>query len=263
MTTDQLPLRVDPAQTTTAIAGELVASLPISYRASDAADAAVVLVDGRAPDWVAAAGAVPATAVALVLDPGIADPPAVRALLASGARVALSETWAGNPAVAAARNAWHADLAAAALVEVAVLERTAGADASELVLRALRVALALGIDVASLDVVTGGDRGRVVTGQLGSGGFVTLVVTRSDAAPPSVRVDVAAPDAGITLELADGATARPARARRVSRTDALELPTVWQTAHRSSLQRIHALGAGAAIDDLAGFAAALELLPPG
>lgn len=260
MTDVQLAVRRDPSAPLAGVVAEIVASLPVSFRLDDD-DARVGVVDGSLPDWASVASLEAHAGDVVVLDPRAADSDGLEALRTAPGRILLSETWAGNPALLAVHTQWGQEIADAALVEVSIIEPVRGVEASDLLLRAVRVLGAMGIAVAEVSAPSGSRRGLTASGRTTTGGLVSIFAVRTDADAPAVRVAISSAVATIQVDLPSATTARPARARLVTPESATELPTIWQTAHRSSFQRLHhAVSAQVEVDDLGGFVAALRTI---
>lgn len=259
MTDIQLAVRRDPSAALTGVVAEIVASLPVSFRL-DADDARVRVVDGSLPGWASTAHhEARAGGEVVVLDPHATDLDALEGLQSlPGHRVVLSDTWAGNPMLTAVADAWGRDLTGVALIEVSIIEPVGGVDATDLLLRAIRVLGSMGIEVSEISAPSGSSHGFTASGRTRTGGIVSVFAVHTDADRPALRVAISSATAAIQVDLPPATTARPAHARRVTTESATELPTIWQTAHRSSFQRLHrAVVAQAEIADVRDFVAAL------
>lgn len=262
MTEQQITVQLDASTPAASLVSEVIASLPVSLRPASG-DPQVRVVDGSSPQWPAAArrDAGDGTYV-VVLDPrftAVADIAALDSPTCS--RVLLSETWAGNPVLRAARDQWGSDIAAATLVEVSIIEPTEGADKADLLLRAVRVLDAVGLGVSAISTVTGSRKGFTASGRTTTGGLITLFAVHTDAEAPALRVVLGSASASVQIDLPSASTARPGRGRRVTVHSATELPTIWQTAHRSTFQRLPGIvNTAARVTDMSDFVSALSVV---
>ncbi|GGM62842.1 hypothetical protein [Microbacterium saperdae] len=238
---------------------EVLASLPLSYaRAPEVGDADVVVADGAAgwPGRVSAhldAG----VATALIVDPRPDDSAAVRDLAqaaeASGARLAVSETAASNPAV-------H-DIAPQleGLDTITVVSR-GPASASDLLFDQLRLLRALGIGQLVERDATRGRKSVVVTLDGALGGRALLVKLQASTTEAGVlqhRVQAYGAASIVTAELYGADTARPARVECSTADAASTTPTIFESAHRASWRALHREGSTV---DLEAFADDIDLL---
>ncbi|QJU55118.1 hypothetical protein SCB71_18900 [Herbiconiux sp. KACC 21604] len=266
----------DPERTAVAVA--TLATLPLSFRrfSAGASDARADAVAAR-PDVVVVAGsegwverareAASAGARGVV----VTDPLPVAARVplvaladdVSGCAIVLAESWASSPALLTAAERLSAPIARTRVVDARSIEPRRGRDLRAVLFAQLRAVQRLGVEVSSLEVVAETASSLLGVGRSTTGARIVLSAARSDTADCTLDLLLVAPDETIRIEVPDGTTARPGRAVHTSASDAVELPTIWQTAHRTAWQRLNdALLAGGRPGDLESFARASALLPP-
>ncbi|MEZ0493402.1 DUF1080 domain-containing protein [Kineococcus sp. TBRC 1896] len=239
------PLRVGCEPAVRATTAEVVASLPVSFAA--AAEEAgttgpldVLAVDGG-PGWtVRARDALERARAVVVLDPAPVQPAAVDALAdaveAAGTVLHLSETFAGNPALAQLRSSRPDALEGAGSL---FLDSTSpGASTPGLLLAQLRVLRATVGPVTALRSCSPHPGGLTLTATAGDR-LVVGVAARSTATPPHLRVTAVAADRTVDVALPAAATARPASVEITGVDGRSVLPTLYETAHRATWRAVH------------------------
>jgi hypothetical protein len=177
----------------------------------------------------------------IVIDPSAENPDDVETLagLAEGraAVVALSETFAGNPAIPAFRDRFpdaFTELAAVFVDSTAV-----DADPVDLALTHIRVLRAVGLPALELQTASRHPRGFTYAGNAG-GALLGGVGALTTALPPRLRLRGHSADRLIEIELPDASAAVPADAVLSDDTGGQVLPTIYETAHRATFRRTQA-----------------------
>ncbi|MDO9395848.1 MAG: hypothetical protein Q7T71_04830 [Herbiconiux sp.] len=253
----------DPARA--AVAAATLASLPLTYTdahghpATAGADVVVVAGSGGWVDRVRAAAIAGARGV-IVTDPLPAAEAAALTAELPDCTVVLAETWASSPALQSAAEQFAAPITRTRLVDARSLEPRGGRDLRAVLFAQLRAVQRLGVEVASLEIAAETACSILGVGRSTEGARVVLSAARSDAADGSLDLLSVAPDETIRIEVPGGTTALPGRAVLTSASAAVELPAVWQTAHRAAwLALSHALLTGAEPRDLGSFARAIAV----
>ncbi len=222
-------------------AGEILASLPLSYRPVDTAAESVVALEGR-PGWAfAAAAAIRAGAVGLIIvEPGPVAEPELTSLIAEHrTTVVINTGWPDNPAVAAAAELIKALVVTDGRLETRLILPTA-ADLDRALLAQLSLVRALLGPVAWLEILDRDDEGYFAVAGLAD--FVidlTAIVT--DARPSSSTTRLLLDDGSVELTIPRSNTAQPAHLVHVTPAGALLVPTVFETPQRASWRRLHRL----------------------
>ena len=269
-----LTVRIEPADPRrAAAAAATLASLPLSFveagRSPDGVAGTDVVVLAGSEGW---ADRVRATAHAggravIVTDPLPAGDAGTLVALAPACAVALAETWASSPVVTSVVDRFAGSLGRTRLVDARTLEPRGGRTLREVLFAQLRAVQRLGLEVASVEIVAETATSALAVGSSTTGARIVLSAARSDTADGSLDLLLVAPDETIRIVVPDSATARPGRAVLSSACEAIEVPTMWQTAHRTAWLRLRdavadGSGRGGRLDDVEAFAAATALLPP-
>lgn len=219
------------------IATEVLASLPLSYAAAGGRTADVQLVDG-APDWPAAlvAAARDGAAGLIVVDPGPAD---LLPLADLGATVVVDSVWAGNPAIEVAAPTLRAALVPGTRLECRAVVSTAS-DAGRVLLAQLTLVRRLAGPADGLTVLHRDGHGYLARGSAG-GAALELTMTTTNALSEHATVRLLTGDGGIELFLPAADTARPAQVHLVGPDGDCQLPTLYESAHRTAWRRLHQL----------------------
>lgn len=255
-------LHIEPADDRrAAAAAATLAALPLSFVETERRGADVVVVSG-AEGWVgrtrhaAEAGA----RGIIVTDPVaeddaltlVADPPA--------ATIVLSEPWASSPVLLSAVESWGARIARSGLVDARAVEPLAGRSLRAVLFAQLRAVQSLGVEVSSLSVTAESPTSLLAVGRSATGARIALSAGRSATSAGSLDLLLVGREETIRLELPAGLTARPGRAVLTSADDGVELPTTWETAHRTAWITLRdALLTGGRVDDVVAFARAVEV----
>jgi hypothetical protein len=218
--------------------GGLLASLPTSFRAAERDSADIIVIDGADSEWPSAAiSAVGLKATVLVVRPRSTAAASVRAIaresLSTSARVVLSESTAGDPAIdellrsgmpdaLSAGFAWStgptAELPTMLFYQVRLLRR--------LGVRRLRLVDATisthAISVAAVGELNGAD--------------IVLDLLASSGPSVSHRLRLYGWTTGVEVDLPDDGTARPAHIELIGPDGATTLPTIYERADRATLR---------------------------
>jgi hypothetical protein len=240
--TASTPLTVAAQDDIGPLVAQVIANLPVSFAPASGSRPDVVVVSG-AGHWSGnAADALSNGArTVIVIDPSADDPDDVESLAqqaeSRAAVVALSETFAGNPAIAAFRDRFPS--AFTRLAAVFIDSTATDADPMDLALTQIRVLRAVGLSDLTLQTVSTHTRGFTYSGRAG-GALLGGVGALTTALPPRLRLRGHSPDRLIEIELPDAASARPADAVLSNDAGGYVLPTIYETAHRATFHRIQA-----------------------
>jgi len=225
---------------TAALVADLAATLPLSYRPAASQDegrSAVEFFAGDQPWATRVAESSSDKSWIVVVDPGLDDADAISSLAdkveAGSARIAFSESYAGDPAVELLRGQ-----IAFAVTSCKMHGVTSGSLAGAIFTQ-VRLARAIGLRSLAAKDVCAVDGGALVTfsARFGEGDvqFGALATISSAAAPRHVVKAYGAGDiASLTLFGSD--TARPGEAAIIDATGERQLPTIYETAHRALLR---------------------------
>jgi hypothetical protein len=235
-------------------ASALAASLPVSLTRSDD-PAGIILLDG-ASDWAdRLAGRMKAGHRRfLVVDPAIPPEAALDRTIAlaaeTGADVMISETHGDNPAVESFRKLLAGPHSVVTITGIGMI------GLAELVLQQLRLARRLGLESVGIVQVLASEGSLIATLDAWCGGaplLLRLTLTQSSAIPACHRLTAHAPTETAFIELASEPDARPATAYRANLEGGLELPTIYESAHRAALKLLAGQGLAASRGVLAGW----------
>lgn len=177
----------------------------------------------------------------VVIDPGVCPAQEADQLAttsrSTGVLIHLSETFAGNPVLEESRRAGLFSRDRVSGVYLSGVSRDE--NPRGLLLTHLRVLRSLGI--CDLTARAAHHRGKGLTYTAGWGDALVLgLATSARSLPTSVRVVAVGADSTTQVQLPSAATARPAEVRVNTATGGWCLPTIYQTAHRAVLGRLHA-----------------------
>jgi hypothetical protein len=232
--------------------GAVLASLPLSFAAvGREADADVLVLDGREPDWPARLTPGPRRVV-------LVDPVPPASDLSPVAAFVLDTPWGSNPVCPAVARALVA--AAWERLECRVVAPPLPGDRDRCLeaelLRVVSLARAVGVPLDALRVVVRTAAGLTAQGTAG-GKIVDIDVTVTEAQPRRVRLRALTDDGDIAAVIPDPTTARPAELVVTDARGATTCPTLWESAHRATWRRLLAHDNA---DDSAGFAHDLALV---
>jgi hypothetical protein len=235
------------------------ASLPRWFRSSSEPTAGR-WVPGEG-EWVAAVrAAVVAGAPAIVLvEPGWADPDAVRELTALPVPVVVDSAIASNAVIAAAAPAWTDMIQPTGVLEVTT---THDLDSVAVLLDQLAAVRALAGRIVDVRVAwTADSHSAVATVSVGGGELTATLLGASSAVANGTTIRWLGPQGALELELPPAVNAAPGRFRVVTVDGEMLAPTISETAHRATLSRLHELlDRGTSADDLEVLAEHLKLL---
>jgi len=240
-----------------------VASLPESFGpAGDYDNAHVHAIAGHAGWTTEAARAISAGARGVVVvNPAPEDTDDLDdAAQQNGTVVVLDQRWASNPAATAAEVAVRSMAGRAAVLDVvatAPLATDIGALIADLLAAVVRLAGPLG----NLKLLDRRQNGYTATAVLANGAPVALQGIISDARPASVNITMLTDDGGARVTLPDPVAAWPATVRVTGPQGELLVPTIYESAHRTTWRRLKEhLDAGTLPSDLRQFAAVSEAI---
>jgi hypothetical protein len=174
--------------------------------------------------------------------------------------VVLDLPLSGNPGIDGAATQFATIDGPGVLLEARLTVPT-GADLRRVLFDALGLVRRAVAPVAAATTLSWGRRGFVCRGRLGDGRQVLISVAVTDGVPKAGSLRLIGADRTVELVVPDPATALPAHLTVSTPEGALLLPTRYETAHRATWRRLHALvGSHArAAPDLDEFAADLTL----
>lgn len=230
----------------------ILTSLPLSYAAAPAETVGgVVVVDGPG-DWPQAASQALRAGAAgvIVVEPEARPLAELRRTAADHGLVVVDSPWAANPVLEAAAAAFRATATAGPRLECRITVGVGGALPRTL-LGQLGLVRALLGPVTQLRVQHRSEHGYV--GEARSGGTaVDLSVVCTDAVPAQARARLLTGDGSVDLTIPSGETAQPARLTVTGPQGAVLAPTRYESGHRATWRRMHALlASGGSAPDLA------------
>lgn len=238
-----------------------VASLPASFGPVAAGEAARISAIDGAPGWTTEAiKAIDGGASGIVVvNPG---PESTAALLnaaeAAGVAVVLDQRWASNPGLAGAEDAVRSVAGRAAMLD-SVATAAAGTDAERLLTEHLAAVVRVTGQLEALRVLRRGTHGYTVSGRLANGAPVSLQGVLSNSRPAGVDFRLYTDDGGVSIAVPEPLAAWPAEVRATGPQGEILLPTLYESAHRTTWRRLKEhLDAGTVPSDLAGFARLTE-----
>lgn len=235
----------------------VVASLPVSVQPG-VASGILAAIDG-APGWghrldeALDAGA----RGILVVEPSDAVEFDVDTLSAHAAEkrvpVVLYTRWAQNPMLLSAAEHFRKQAGHAGLLESKNIVQPTARFGNELLAQLALVRAAID-EITIVTPIFSNDHGYSLLGTLAGGMRVTLTATRTLALPETATLRLLTPTGSVKLELPGQATAQPGKAFFTNASGAMQLPTLFETAHRAAWRRLHAeVLQGQTTHDLADF----------
>jgi hypothetical protein len=244
--------------------GLAVASLPESFGPANEATPTLIpqisAIDGARGWTTEAIRAIDGGALGIVVvNP---DPENTAALLdaaeAAGAAVVLDQRWASNPGLAAAEDAVRSVAGRAAMLDT-VATAAAGADPERLLTEHLAAVVRVTGQLDALRVLRRGTHGYTVSARLANGAPVSLQGVLSNARPAGVDFRLYTDDGGVSIAVPEPLAAWPAEVRATGPQGEILLPTLYESAHRTTWRRLKEhLDAGTLPSDLAVFARLTE-----
>lgn len=270
--TTQLSLYADRQADAAGAVAAVAASLPLSFGPAAPAGAiqdgspGVTAVAGHAGWTQRATEAIRRGARGVVVSSPVPESTDLLATAAAdaGASVVLDQRWAGNPAIAGSDvNARRiiADALADAMLLDSVAAAPPGTEPLQLLTEQLSVILQCGIELRNIRVIQRSTNGYTVAAVLPNGAPAALQGILSSALPATANVSVLTSAGSADVVLPDPAAAWPAQVRTVTADGATTLPTIYESAHRTSWSRAHShITSGNPACDLAQFTAVMSLL---
>lgn len=241
--------------------GLAVASLPASFGPVAAGEAArISALDGAAGWTTEAIKAIDAGASGIVVvNPVPESTAALRdAAEAAGVAVVLDQRWASNPGLAGAEDAVRTVAGRAAMLDT-VATGAAGTDPERLLTEHLAAVVRVTGQLDALRVLRRGPHGYTVSGRLANGAPVSLQGVLSNSRPAGVDFRLYTDDGGVSIAVPEPLAAWPAEVRATGPQGEILLPTLYESAHRTTWRRLKEhLDAGTLPSDLAGFARLTE-----
>lgn len=151
--------------------------------------------------------------------------------------ITLSETFAGNPAVAETRELLQ-QRGRPTLLEVRAEGVAPTEPMRDVLLQLLRVVEVAGFPAIEIVSVTGTDRALLIDGEAIGGIPLALSVSRSNAAARTIEFAAQFTDGSIAALVPDGRTARPANIEILDPDGAHHRPTRYGTALRDTIERL-------------------------
>lgn len=270
--TAQLSLYADPQAEAAGSVAAVAASLPLSFAPAPAEGPAkatspdVIAIAGHAGWTQRAADAIRSGARGVVVSSPLPEDvePLAAAATEAGAAVVLDQRWAGNAAIAGPSEKVHSVIADAvrdAMLLDSVAVAPPGTEPLQLLTEQLSVIVQCGIELRNLRMIQRSPNGYTVAAVLPNGAPAALLGIMSSALPATASVSVLTSAGSADVVLPDPATAWPAEVRAVTAEGATTLPTLYESAHRTSWSRVHShISSGNTADDLAQFTAVRSLL---
>jgi hypothetical protein len=266
----QLSLYADPQAEAAGAVAAVAASLPLSFAPAQgpAQDRSpdVIAVAGQAGWTQRAAEAIRRGARGVVVSSPVPEDVDLLAEAAAGAgsAVVLDQRWAGNAAVAGSNGNFHSvigDALANAVLLDSVVVAPPGTEPLQLLTEQLSVIVQCGIELRNLRMIQRSPNGYTVAASLPNGAPAALQGIMSSALPATATVSVLTPNGSADVVLPDPAAAWPAQVRAVTAEGATTLPTLYESAHRTSWSRAHShVTSGNPAGDLGQFTAVMSLL---
>ncbi|MFC9352688.1 hypothetical protein [Arthrobacter sp. NPDC057013] len=268
----QLSLYADPQAEAAGAVAAVAASLPLSFAPAPAQGPAkdgspdVIAVAGHAGWTQRAAEAIRGGAKGVVVSSPVPEDVDLLAEAAaeSGSAVVLDQRWAGNAAIAGS-NGKVDTVIGGALANAALLDSVAvappGTEPLQLLTEQLSVIVQCGIELRNPRMIQRSPNGYTVAATLPNGAPAALQGIMSSALPATATVSVLTSNGSADVVLPDPAAAWPAEVRAVTAAGATTLPTLYESAHRTSWARAHShVTSGNPAGDLAQFTAVMALL---
>lgn len=268
----QLSLYADPQAEAAGAVAAAAASLPLSFAPAAGTSAA----QGHVPDVIAVAGhagwtqraaeAIRSGARGVVVSSPVPEDVDLLAAAAAdaGSAVVLDQRWAGNAAIAGSSDSVHSVLAGAvgdAMLLDSVAVAPPGTEPLQLLTEQFAVVVQCGIELRDLRMIQRSPNGYTVAAVLPNGAPAALQGIMSSALPATASVSILTSAGSAVVVLPDPAAAWPAEVRAVTAGGATTLPTLYESAHRTSWARAHShITSGNPANDLAQFTAAMSLL---
>lgn len=241
--------------------GLAVASLPASFGPAAAGEAARISALDGTPGWTTEAiKAVDGGATGIVVVNPVPENTAalLDAAEAAGVAVVLDQRWASNPGLAGAEDAVRTVAGRAAMLDT-VATAAAGTDPERLLTEHLAAVVRVTGQLDALRVLRRGPHGYTVSGRLANGAPVSLQGVLSNSRPAGVDFRLYTDDGGVSIAVPEPLAAWPAEVRATGPQGEILLPTLYESAHRTTWRRLKEhLDAGALPSDLAGFARLTE-----
>ncbi|MCZ9884869.1 hypothetical protein [Arthrobacter sp. B2a2-09] len=238
-----------------------VASLPASFGPVAAGDAASISAIDGAPGWTTEAiKAIDGGASGIVVVNPVPENTAalLDAAEAASAAVVLDQRWASNPGLAGAEDAVRSVAGRAAMLDT-VATAAAGTDPERLLTEHLAAVVRVTGQLDGLRVLRLGTHGYTVSGRFANGAPVSLQGVLSNSRPAGVDFRLYTDDGGVSIAVPEPLAAWPAEVRATGPQGEILLPTLYESAHRTTWRRLKEhLDAGTLPSDLAGFARLTE-----
>ncbi|MGO4857098.1 hypothetical protein [Arthrobacter sp. 2MCAF14] len=238
-----------------------VASLPASFGPVAAGEAARVSAIDGAPGWTTeAVKAIAGGASGIVVVNPVPESTAalLNAVGAAGVAVVLDQRWASNPGLAGAEDAVRSVAGRAAMLDT-VATAAAGTDPERLLTEHLAAVVRVTGQLDALRVLRRGTHGYAVSGRLANGAPVSIQGVLSNSRPAGVDFRLYTDDGGVSIAVPEPLAAWPAEVRATGPQGEILLPTLYESAHRTTWRRLKEhLDAGTLTSDLAGFARLTE-----
>ena len=241
--------------------GLAVASLPASFGPVTAGEAARISALDGTPGWTTEAiKAIDGGASGIVVVNPVPEDTAalLDAAEAAGVAVVLDQRWASNPGLAGAEDAVRTVAGRAAMLDT-VATAAAGTDPERLLTEHLAAVVRVTGQLDALRVLRHGPHGYTVSGRLANGAPVSLQGVLSNSRPAGVDFRLYTDDGGVSIAVPEPLAAWPAEVRATGPQGEILLPTLYESAHRTTWRRLKEhLDAGTLPSDLAGFARLTE-----
>lgn len=244
-----------------------IASLPESFTPAAPGPVPDVQVLHGTPGWVTEAIEAITSGIraVVVVSPAPEDTGPLQAVQqnlaavqGNAAVVVLDQKWASNPAMVPAAEAVRSMAGRAAMLD-SVATAALGTDPGELFADHLAAVVRLTGPLDRLSILHRGPQGYTATAVLANGAPAALQGVVSNARPAQAVITVLTDDGGVTVSLPEPVAAWPATVKATGAQGDVLLPTLYESAHRSTWRRLKEhLDAGTNPSDLHRFAALTE-----
>ncbi|WP_423183309.1 hypothetical protein [Arthrobacter sp. NyZ413] len=257
----QYTVTATPQAEASGAVGLAVASLPASFGpAATGDDATVAAIDGTSGWTTEAIRAIEGGASGVVVVNPVPENTAALRDAAENARAAvvLDQRWASNPGLAGAEDAVRSVAGRAAMLDT-VATAAAGTDPERLLTEHLAAVVRVTGQLDALRVLRRGSHGYTASARLANGAPVSLQGVLTDSRPAGVDFRLYTDDGGVSIAVPEPLAAWPAEVRAIGPQGEILLPTIYESAHRTTWRRLKEhLDAGTTSSDLAGFARLTE-----
>ncbi|MEZ2390344.1 hypothetical protein AB6813_12500 [bacterium RCC_150] len=241
--------------------GLAVASLPASFGPAPAGEAASISAIDGTPGWTAEAiKAIDAGSIGILVVNPVPENTAALSDAAEKVRAAVvvDQRWASNAGLASGEEAVRSVLGRATMLD-SVATAAPGTNPEGLLADHLAAVVRVTGQLDALRVLHRTAHGYTASARLPNGAPVALHGVLGASRPAGVDFRLYTDDGGVSIAVPEPAAAWPAEVRAVGPQGQILLPTIYESAHRTTWRRLKEnLDAGTLPSDLAGFARLTE-----